>query len=171
MEKLKVLECFGGIGACTKALKRLGVNHEIVDYVEIDPYAVKSYNAINETNFEPQDITKWDKNVEVDLIMHGSPCQDFSSSGKQAGGVKGSGTRSSLIYETIRIVEKLKPKYVVWENVKNSLKEPHIQVVNDYIEQLKKLGYTSSYTVTNATYYGVPQERERESDLCFYIKW
>lgn len=38
MKELKVLELFGGIGACTKALKRIGVNHKIVDYVEIDPY-------------------------------------------------------------------------------------------------------------------------------------
>ena len=54
----------------------------IVDYVEIDKYAVKSFNAIHNTNFEPQDISKWDKDVEVDLIMHGSPCQDFSLAGK-----------------------------------------------------------------------------------------
>lgn len=110
MQKLKVLELFGGIGACSTALKRLNINYEIVDYVEIDKYAVKSFNAIHNTNFEPQDISKWDKDVEVDLIMHGSPCQDFSLAGKQAGGDEGSGTRSSLMYETIRIVEKLKPK-------------------------------------------------------------
>jgi DNA (cytosine-5)-methyltransferase 1 len=67
---IKILELFGGIGACTTALKRLGIEYEIADYVEIDKYAVKSYNAINETNFEPQDIIKWDKELEVDLIMH-----------------------------------------------------------------------------------------------------
>lgn len=55
------------------------------------------------------------------IIVHGSPCQDFSLAGKQAGGDKGSGTRSSLLYETVRIVEKTKPKYVIWENVKNVL--------------------------------------------------
>ena len=49
---------FGGIGACTKALKNLGLNVNVVDYVEIDKYACKSYNAINGTNFEPQDIKK-----------------------------------------------------------------------------------------------------------------
>lgn len=59
--KLKVIELFGGIGACTKALKRLGVDVEVVDYVEIDKHAVASYNAINGTNFEPQDVSKWDK--------------------------------------------------------------------------------------------------------------
>ena len=107
---MKVLELFGGIGACTQALRRIGVDVEVADYVEIDKYAVASYNAINGTNFEPQDICTWDKNIEVDLIMHGSPCQDFSVAGKQAGGDVGSGTRSSLMYETIRIVGKLRPK-------------------------------------------------------------
>lgn len=82
---LKVLELFGGIGACSKALSRLNIPHEIVDYVEIDKYAVKSFNAIHNTSFEPQDICEWDKDIEVDLIMHGSPCQDFSVAGKQAG--------------------------------------------------------------------------------------
>ena len=49
---LKVLELFGGIGACSKALTRLGIDFEIADYVEIDRYAVKSFNAIHNTNFE-----------------------------------------------------------------------------------------------------------------------
>lgn len=85
---LKVLELFGGIGACSKALQNLKIPFEIVDYVEIDKYAVKSFNAMHDTNFEPQDITTWDKDVEVDLIMHGSPCQDFSLAGKQRGGTR-----------------------------------------------------------------------------------
>ena len=83
MSKLRIIELFGGIGACSKALKRLGHNIEIVDYVENDKYAVKSYNAINNTTFDIQDIIFYDKNItdlggEIDLIMHGSPCQDFS---------------------------------------------------------------------------------------------
>lgn len=158
---LKVLELFGGIGACSKALHRLGVDYEIADYVEIDKYAVKSFNAMYGTNFEPQDICEWDKNIEADLIMHGSPYQDFSAAGKQAGGNEGSGTRSSLIFETLRIVEKLKPKYVIWENVKNVLTEPHISVVNKYIEKLNELGYVSSIKLTTSSYYGIPQERQR----------
>ena len=158
---IKVLELFGGIGACSKALKRLNVDYELVDYVEINDDAVRSFNAIHDKNFEPQDICKWDKDIKVDLIMHGSPCQDFSSAGKQLGGEKNSGTRSSLIYETIRIVNKLRPKYVIWENVKNSLVNPHRKVVDDYIDQLSKLGYVSSLKLTCASYYGIPQERQR----------
>ena len=113
MSKIRLLELFGGIGACSSALDRLNIDYEIVDYVEIDKYAVASYNAIHNTNFEPSDICNYDKDIQVDLIMHGSPCQDFSLAGKQAGGDKDSGTRSSLMYETLRIVEKLKPKYVI----------------------------------------------------------
>ena len=74
MKKLRIMECFGGIGACSKALERLGIDYEIADYVEIDKYAVKSFNAIHGTNFEPQNICEWNKDIEVDLIMHGSPC-------------------------------------------------------------------------------------------------
>lgn len=160
-KKLKVLELFGGIGACSKALEKLGIDYEIADYVEIDKYAVKSFNAIHNTNFEPQDITTWDKDIKVDLIMHGSPCQDFSLAGKQAGGDKDSGTRSSLMYETIRIVEKLKPKYVIWENVKNLLSKKHRHNFDAYLETMEQLGYTNYYQVLNAKDYGIPQNRER----------
>ena len=161
IEELKVLELFGGIGACTKALERLHIPHKIVDYVEIDKYAVKSYNAIHGTNFEPQDITEWDKDINVDLIMHGSPCQDFSIAGKLAGGDKGSGTRSSLMYETLRIVEKLKPKYVIWENVKNLLGERNRHNFDNYLKEMERLGYKNYYQVLNAKDYGIPQNRER----------
>lgn len=161
MKNLKVLELFGGIGACSKALERLNIEHEIVDYVEIDKYAVKSYNAIHGTNFEPQDITTWDKQLDIDLIMHGSPCQDFSLAGKQNGGDQGSGTRSSLLYETIRIVSKLKPKYVIWENVKNVLSQKHRHNFDNYLKEMEQLGYTNYYQVLNAKDYGIPQNRER----------
>lgn len=158
---LKILELFGGIGACSSALKKIGVPFEIVDYVEIDKFAVKSYNAMNGTSFETQDISEWDKDVEVDFIMHGSPCQDFSIAGAQAGGDEGSGTRSSLLYETVRIVKKLKPKYVVWENVKNLLSKNHIHNFENYLKRMEELGYTNYYKILNAKDYGIPQKRER----------
>lgn len=158
---IRVLELFAGIGACSKALTNLGIEHEIVDAVEIDKYAVKSFNAVHGTNFEPQDITTWDKDIECDLIMHGSPCQDFSVAGKGAGGDKDSGTRSSLMYETLRIVDKLKPKYVIWENVKNLLSKKHRHNFDAYLDAMEALGYSSKYQVLNSKDYGVPQNRER----------
>lgn len=158
---IKVLELFGGIGACTKALEKLGVEFEIADYVEIDNYAVGSYNAMHNFHFTPQDITKWDKQLDVDLIMHGSPCQDFSLAGAQAGADEGSGTRSSLMYETIRIVEKLHPKYIIWENVKNMLSEKHKHNFKNYLTKMDELGYINYFKVLNSKNYGIPQNRER----------
>lgn len=158
---MKILELFGGIGAIRKAFDRQNIPYKVVDYVEIDKYAVKSYNAIFDENFEPQDIKLYDKNIDVDFIMHGSPCQDFSVAGKQAGGDLGSGTRSSLMYETIRIVGKLRPKYVMWENVKNLLSKKHKHNFDAYIETMNILGYNSYYQVLNAKDYGIPQNRER----------
>ena len=73
----------------------------------------------------------------------------------------GSGTRSSLMYETIRIVGKLRPKYVMWENVKNLLSKKHKHNFDAYIETMNILGYNSYYQVLNAKDYGIPQKRER----------
>lgn len=160
-EPVKVLELFGGIGACTQAFKRVGIPFEVVDYVEIDKYACKSYNAMNGTDFKPQDICEWDKDIKVDFVMHGSPCQDFSVAGKGLGGDEGSGTRSSLMYETIRIVEKLKPKYVLWENVKNVTGKKHRHNFDKYLVSLQQLGYNNYWQIMNAKDYGIPQNRER----------
>ncbi len=159
---MKIIELFAGLGACSKALENIGIDVEIIDAVEIDKYAIASFNAIHGTHFKPQDIKAWDKDYEdIDLIMHGSPCQDFSIAGKQAGGDIGSGTRSSLMYETIRIVKKIKPKYIVWENVKNILSKKHIHNFNSYLEIMEELGYNNYSKVLNAKDYGIPQNRER----------
>lgn len=158
---IKVLELFGGIGACTKAFKKVGIPFNVVDYVEINEYSVSSYNAINGTNFKPQDITQWNKNMEVDFIMHGSPCQDFSLAGLQKGGDKDSNTRSSLMYESIRIINKLHPNVVIWENVENLISDRHKHNYQKYLDTLSSFGYTNFYRVLNSKDYGIPQSRNR----------
>lgn len=75
--------------------------------------------------------------------------------------MNGSGTRSSLMYETIRIVSKLKPKYVIWENVKNLLSKKHRHNFDNYLDKMAELGYRNYYQVLNAKDYGIPQNRER----------
>ena len=129
--KLKILSLFTGIGAFERALKNIGIECEVVGFSEIDKYAIKSYCAIHNEDERKNlgDITKIDAKLlkqvssaastEIDIITHGSPCQDFSVAGKQAGAEKGSGTRSSLMWYTVDIVQQIKPKYVIWENVKN----------------------------------------------------
>ncbi len=65
------------------------------------------------------------------------------------------------MYETLRIVEQIKPKYVLWENVKNILSKKHRHNFDRYLEKMEKLGYTNYYQVLNAKDYGIPQNRER----------
>lgn len=107
------------------------------------------------------DLAKLKELGDIDLITHGSPCQDFSIAGRLAGGDKGSGTRSSLMWCTVDIVEVVKPKYVMWENVKNLLSAKNRHNFDGYLEIMDKLGYNSYYQVLNAKDYGIPQNRER----------
>ena len=165
---LKVLSLFSGIGAFELALKRIGVNTELVGFSEIDKYAVKSYCSVhgvsedlNLGDISKIDLTKLKEIGDIDLITHGSPCQDFSIAGRLAGGDKGSGTRSSLMWCTVDIVEAVRPKYVVWENVKNLLSSKNRHNFDGYLEIMDKLGYNSYYKVLNAKNYGIPQNRER----------
>ena len=160
-EHIDVVEFFCGIGAQRKALERAGIDFTVIDAVDINKYSLTSYNAINGTNFEPQDITKWDKDIHIDMIFHSSPCQDFSVAGKGQGGDEGSGTRSSLMHETKRIVAKAHPKYVIWENVKGALSKKNMHNFEQYISDMNNLGYITYYQVLNSKDYGTPQSRER----------
>ncbi len=164
--QLKVLSLFSGIGAFEKALENLGIKIDLVGFSEIDKYAIKSYCAIHNVDESKNlgDITKIKTDnlpKDIDLLTHGSPCQDFSIAGKQAGGDENSGTRSSLMYETIRIIKDIKPKYVIWENVKNILSEQHRHNFDNYLKYMSEIGYYNYYKVLNAKDYEIPQNRER----------
>lgn len=165
---MKVLSLFSGIGAFEKALKRIGIEYELVGFSEIDKYAIKSYCAVHgaDESLNLGDVSKIDldklKEIgDIDLITHGSPCQDFSIAGRLAGGDKGSGTRSSLMWCTVDIVEKTCPKYVIWENVKNLLSAKNRHNFDSYIQIMNEMGYNSYYQVLNAKNFGIPQNRER----------
>lgn len=81
--------------------------------------------------------------------------------GLQAGGDIGTGTRSSLMWNSVAIIEHVKPKYVVWENVKNVLSKKHKHNFDKYLKSLKDFGYNNYYQVLNAKDFGIPQNRER----------
>ena len=161
---IQTLELFGGIGAPRRALKNIGIDVKSIDYVEIDAKAVASYNAMfkNDIKYNAQNIIGW--NLKPDILIHGSPCQDFSVAGFQKGADKGSGTRSSLMWETIRIIKSMgvwKPKVVIWENVKNVLSKYMVHNFNKYLEVMREMGYTNSFDVLNTLDFGLPQKRER----------
>ena len=147
VRRFKILELFGGIGACTAALKRLGIDIEVVDYVEIDKYAVKSYNAINGTSFEPQDITKWNKDIEVDLITHGSPCF-----------VKGT---QIITKDGYKCVENIKTGDMVLTHRNNFQKVLKIGYNRDKtIYKLKAMGMFDTFVTGNHPYYVITKTKK-----------
>lgn len=166
MKELKVLSLFSGIGAFEKAIEDLGLKYKLVNYCEIDKDASKSYSIIHDVseNINLWDITKI--NIEelandIDLLTHGSPCQSFSSCGKQEGGDKGSGTQSSLMWNTVEIIRHCKPKYVIWENVKNVISKTHRHNFDKYIDELNGIGYKSYHKVLNSEEFNIPHNRPR----------
>lgn len=162
---IKLLSLFSGIGAFEKALTNLGIDFELLNYCEIDKYASCSYSAVHNQseNKNLVDVTKIDPETlgDFDLLTHGSPCQDFSVAGLNRGGDEGTNTRSSLMWCTTDIVKCKKPKFVIWENVKNVLSKQHKHNFDKYIECMEEIGYNNYYKVLNSKDFGVPQNRER----------
>lgn len=161
---LQILELFGGIGSPRIALRNLGVPTKSIDYVEIDQKAVDSYNAIfaNELSYKTQSVVNW--NLKPDILIHGSPCQDISIAGHQKGADEGSETRSSLMWETIKIIRDMgmwKPRIVIWENVKGVLHKHMRKNFNRYLDEMEKLGYSNSFELLDARDFGLPQARQR----------
>ena len=159
---IKILELFGGVGAPRKSLINLGVQHKSIDYVEWNPKSVRTYNSMFDNRYAPQSVIGYD--LKPDILIHGSPCQDFSVAGKQYGGNVADGTRSSLMFETIKIIRNLgiwKPRVVIWENVTNVLSKNMKSAFNHYLDDMRALGYTNSYDVLNAMDFGIPQDRKR----------
>lgn len=166
MKKLKVFSLFSGIGSPEKALTNLNVQYELLGFSEFYAASAKAYSAIHSVSEELNygDITKLDLDTlpsGIDLITHGSPCQDYSKAGKNGGGDLGSGTRSSLMWNTVEIVSRVRPKYVIWENVPNVLSKRHRHNFDKYIDNMSELGYASHSKILNSRNYGIPQNRER----------
>lgn len=168
MKQLKVIELFGGIGAIRKALERQNINFKVVDYVENNKFAVDSYNALYNEEYYPNSIIRYKIDIGCDFLIHGSPCQDFSIIGQRKGAKKYSKTRSSLLFETIRILNEMKhkPKWVIWENVKGALSEKYGSFYF-YLEEMEKLGYQNKFKILNSINFGIPQKRERVFVISF----
>ena len=160
---IKVFEAFAGVGSQRMALKNLGIPHEVVAISEIDKFAIASYEAIHGKVNNLGDISKLEeKDIPYhDLFTYSFPCQDISLAGKQGGFEKGSGTRSSLLWECNRVIESKKPKYLLLENVKNLVGKKFKPDFDEWLNHLESLGYKNYWQVLNAKDYGIPQNRER----------
>lgn len=155
-----VIELFSGIGAQTAALKRANIPHNVVGIAEIDPYAIKSYEAVHGKTRNFGDITQIDALPAADLWTVSSPCQDLSV----AGNLKGmSGDRSSLIWEIPRLLRvSPNPSVLLFENVANFVSERFRPQFDRFFDVLRdEFGYIIDFSVLNAKDYGVPQKRKR----------
>lgn len=95
---------------------------------------------------------------DIDLLVGGSPCQSFSLVGKQ----RGLGdTRGTLFYEYARLVDEIKPKVFIYENVRAVLSNDSGKTWETMTKIFEDLGYDWYYEILNARDYGIPQNRER----------
>ena len=174
---VRLIECFSGIGAQAKAFERLGVPFEHWRSYDFDKYAVRSYNAIHGTAFEPADIREV-RGTDLDIsetenycyvLTYSFPCQDLSCAGKMRGMKKGQGTRSGLLWEIERILNECEqlPQILLMENVPMVVADANIKDFADWISYLEDKGYTNEWKLLNAKDYGVPQNRER----CFMVSF
>lgn len=161
---LKVITLFTGIGAQEAALKRLGLDFEIVGISEIDKYAIQSYEAINGSVRNYGDITQIERLDYADLWTYSFPCQDLSFAGKQRG--ISEETRSGLLLHVKRLLTEsvlygTQPKYLLLENVKALVSKKFMPDFQRWLDKLEQLGYNNYWQILNAKDYGIPQNRER----------
>lgn len=112
------------------------------------------------------DISKINELTYADFWTVSFCCQDISIAGKMRGLKIDSKTRSSLLWENIRLLKTAKendslPKYIMFENVKNLVSKRFIDDFNSLLEVLNELGFNSYWSVINGKNCGVPQNRER----------
>ena len=168
---IRLIELFGGYGSQYMALKRLGANVESYRLVEFDINAVRSFNAVHQTNYGVLDI----RNVKgsdlgvVDthkyeyIMTYSFPCQDLSIAGVGLGMKKGGGTRSGLLWEVERLLSEMVelPQILLLENVVEVKNSNNIDDFNKWLDYLNCLGYRNHIMDLNGLDFNVPQDRVR----------
>lgn len=173
---VRLIELFAGIGSQAKALELLGVDFEHWKVCEFDDYAMKSYNAVHNTNFKTSDIQNLtasdleikDKDRYEYIMTYSYPCTDISIAGKKEGMERNSGTRSSLLWEVERLLKECgdnKPQILLMENVRECHNGKNTPLFFEWTSFLRSIGYKNFYTDMDAKNYGIPQTRKR----CFML--
>lgn len=155
---MKYVSLFSGIEAATVAWEPL--SWKPVCFAEFDefPSAVLAERYPEVPNIG--DVTKmdWKKyRNKVDLVVGGSPCQSFSIAGKREG-LQG---ESGLMFEYIRAVCEIRPRWFLWENVPGALSSENGEAFRQLLSEMDKLGYGLAWRVLDAQFFGVAQRRRR----------
>lgn len=155
----RYVSIFSGVEAASLAWEPLG--WEPVAFSEIEPFpcAVLAERWPDVPNLG--DITKinWKEEIDgaIDLVVGGSPCQSFSVAGKREG-LKGA---SGLMFEYIRCVQELRPRWFLWENVPGALTSEDGGAFGQLLSEMDELGYGLAWRVLDAQFFGVAQRRRR----------
>ncbi len=175
MKKIKVGSDFSGVGAFDQALKRLNIKYKTVFSCDMDKYARQTYiENYGEPEYYPENVYNREIPKEsLDIYMTSPPCQAFSLAGKRKGETD---KRGILFYNSHEFIQKNKPRYFIFENVKGLLSDAGGKTFQTWLDMLggKSVNgnpvifpredatpYHVYYKVLNAKNYGVPQNRER----------
>lgn len=155
---MKYVSLFSGIEAATVAWEPLG--WDPVCFAEFDefPSAVLAERYPEVPNVG--DVTKvnWKKyKGKCDVVVGGSPCQSFSVAGKREG-LQG---ESGLMFEYIRAVREIRPRWFLWENVPGALSSENGEAFRQLLSEMDKLGYGLAWRILDAQFFGVAQRRRR----------
>lgn len=158
----KIATLFSGIGAPEFAAREVFSEAKTVFACEIDKFARLSYLANHEapTVFY-EDVCDLDARAyagQIDILIGGSPCQDFSIAGQRAGE---DGERGNLIWQFCRVVSEARPSVFVYENVKGFVSINGGKSYQRFLDALRDLGYHCHAEILNTKDYGIPQNRER----------
>lgn len=157
---MRYISIFSGIEAATVAWEPLG--WEPVAFCEIDafPSAVLANRFPNVPNLGDICKVDWREVIDgygsVDVVIGGSPCQSFSTAGKR----ESLDGESRLMFEYIRAVYGIRPRWLIWENVPGvfSVKD---DAFGQLLHELENLGYGLAWRVLDAQFFGVAQRRRR----------
>lgn len=160
MKQYTVGSMFAGIGGICLAFKQNGC--KIIWANEVDKYACKTYRLnFGEDYLVEDDIQNLDVTTipKMDILTAGFPCQAFSSVGLQKGFED---PRGNLFFETIKVINYVKPRVVFLENVANLIKHDKGKTFNRIKYTLNELGYHGAVKIMNAKSFGnIPQQRNR----------
>ena len=166
-KKIKVIDLFAGVGGLSYGFAH-DDNFEIIAANEILPNMAKAYELNHPSvkvyckdikDFGISDLYQdFDiKKGEIDIVVGGPPCQAYSTVGKRLI----DDPRGKLFQEYYRVLQEIKPKMFIFENVRGLLSMQKGELFSSIISLFTSLGYKISYKVLNSADYGAPQVRER----------
>lgn len=167
---MKYLSVCSGIEAATVAWHHMGWSP--VGFAEIEkfPAQLLAHHYPGTPNFG--DLTKHESwNIEsgtVDLLVGGTPCQAFSVAGLRRGM---DDERGQLTLEFVRLAARLRPRWIVWENVPGVLSSAGGRDFGSFLGALGELGYGWAYRILDAQYFGVAQRRRRVFVVGYLGDW